>query len=62
MLTRRAVRAKSNHSNLDSALLFLDAKMTLMFDVLEDGDGRDDFNSEMAEPEPSTTPLWWTRI
>jgi hypothetical protein len=62
MLARRGVKAKSNRSNLDSALLFLDAKMTLMFDVLHDGDGRDDFDTEMAEPETDMVPLCWVKI
>lgn len=62
VLLRRSLIARGSHTNLDSAMAFLHAKMTLMFDVLEDGEGREDFDAEMAEPEPDTTPLCWVKM
>ena len=61
MLSRRSSKARGNH-NLDSALAFLTAKTLLMFDVVDDGTGRDDFDTEMACPEPQVVPLCWARI
>lgn len=65
ILTKRAWKSQSSvaqRTNLDSALIFLDAKLVVMFDVLFDGDGREDFDKELAAPQPSATPLMWRRV